>query len=796
MTTGLPATGTYRLPENLEAELTQLERMVARMKAAELTPEQFRAHRVPMGVYEQRESGTYMLRVRFPAGAVLPTQMRALAAVAEKHGNGVLHVTTRQDIQVHRVPLDSVCPALRELLAAGLSTRGGGGNTVRNITACRDAGVCPHQAFDVSPHAVAVTEFLLPDPISYQLPRKYKIAFSGCKRDCAGVCVNDLGFVATRQDGVDGFTVYAGGGMGAHSRVGELLEEFIPAPEAPLVAEAVKRVFDRHGNRKHRHRARLRFLVEQIGFPAFRDLYRTELRAVRESDAARVPQPRAVTVPPAQRDRRAEEGGLVTEGFEAWQAVNVREQIPPGYTIVQVPLFLGDIATGTLRALADVVEIHGDGILRADQSQNLALRWVPSGQLPALYAKLEALGLAGRQAPALRNLVPCAGASTCQLGICRSRGLAEAISKRLQGSDLNLQAMGELNIGISGCPNACGRHPVAQIGFSGAARRVQGRLSPHYAVHLGGVTAAQNTRLARNVGMVAARDVPDFLTRFLKAFSRSAAFPDFDAFLNDGGLETARALIADYQDVPSFTQDENYYFDWGADVPFSLAGRGPGECGSGVFELIEMDLRNAEAAYRQSKHMAAAALAARALLVTRGEQAGSDREAFELFRKHFVHPGLVTGSAARLVEKALNALAATGTDDTTGAQTGVPELSPDLAPEVAALVRTVMDLYHRMDDSLRLPACEVISDQSTATRTAVDAAEACDQERDFRGVDCPLNYVKAKLVLEQMQSGQVLSMLLDEPGAKNVPASLAADGHEVLVNRMENDHWRVVVRKA
>lgn len=773
---------TYELPPDAASDLAKLREMIQRLKAGEITPAQFRAFRVPLGVYEQREADTYMLRVRFPAGAALPHQLRALADVARQYGNGVLHVTTRQDIQVHRVPLDAMHPALTALLAAGLSTKGGGGNTVRNITACHDAGVCPREVFDVAPHAVAVTEFLLPDPLSFELPRKFKIAFAGCDRDCVGVAVNDVGFLATRRDGVDGFVVYAGGGMGAHSRVGDVLEEFVPATEAHLVAEAVKRVFDRHGNRKNRHRARLRFLVEQIGPAAFTELYREQLEEVRKAAPPRR-DIRPLSQPPEAREGEREavpsEAG---QGFAAWRAANVTPQAQEGRFVVGINLFLGDIPADTLRGLADVVEAHGEGMLRANQWQNLALRWVAEDELAAVHARLAVLGLAECDPPVLRDLVPCAGASTCKLGICLSRGLAEAVARRLRASDADLDAAGELKLFISGCPNSCGRHPVADIGLSGAARRVEGRLVPHYAVHLGGRLAANQTRLGTQEGTIPARNVPDFLADYLAAFVASEEAPDFEAFVDNGGREKARELLAAHVHVPDFTEDRNYYYDWGAEELFSLAGRGPGECGAGVFELIEVDLDSAQAAVEEGRSFAATVLAARALLVTRGEQADDAREALELFDRHFVAEGHVDSRFGALLDEALGIVGAADAE----------ERFAHRGDEAAALVAAVRDLHERMDDSLRLPPARA---EEAAPAPSTPGATA-DAERDFRGVACPLNYVKTKLVLEQMQPGQVLAVLLDEEGARNVPGSVEADGHEVLGTSPEGESTRVVIRKG
>ncbi|NOX53984.1 MAG: nitrite/sulfite reductase, partial [Planctomycetes bacterium] len=499
-----------RLPEVFRDDVQKFQAEIDRLHRGEITRAQFRSFRVPMGVYEQRESDTYMLRVRFPAGGVLPHQMRALAKASRQYGAGVLHVTSRQDIQIHRVLLDDIPKAFAVLAEAGLSTRGGGGNTVRNITGCVHAGVCPEEEFDITPYAIALTEFLIGDPLSYQLPRKYKIAFSGCAQDCAGVAVNDVGFVARRRNGQIGFAVYVGGGMGAHSRVGELLEEFVPADQIHLIAEAVKRVFDQHGNRRNRAKARLRFLIEKIGLEGFRKLYEAELQRLREQNVAPLE-----TRPVAEPDRRpAPPATSPAPEFDAWRRVNTTAQKQPGFWIVHIPLRLGDITADTMEQLADVVERFGEGAARTTQDQNLVLRWVTEEELPALHAELSRLGLARTDAPVLRNMIACAGAATCRLGICLSRGLADAVCRALERNAIDLEKLGNLRVYISGCPNACGRHPIGDVSLSGAARRVKSRLVPHYVVRLGGRVGEGTTRLADGKMTLPARNVPAFLTDF------------------------------------------------------------------------------------------------------------------------------------------------------------------------------------------------------------------------------------------------------------------------------------------
>lgn len=775
--------GIYHLPDSLVEDLGKLRKMTEQFEAGALSAPYFQAFRVPMGVYEQRESGTFMLRVRLPAGGILSHQMRGLARVAKKYGNGIVHLTTRQDIQVHRVHLEAIHPALVALYDVGLSTKGGGGNTVRNITACYDSGVCREEVFDVAPHAVALTEFLLSDQLSYELPRKYKIAFSGCGRDCAGATANDLGFIAKRRGNLPGFTVYVGGGMGAHSRVADLLDEFVPASEFCHIAEAVKRVFDRHGNRRNKHKARLRFLMEQIGFEAFQRLYKAELTKLQKASPS-CPDLRPLShpaLPPAEK-KGLNATGPAEASFENWRKNRVRPQKQEGYYIVDIPMFLGDIKADVFHSMADVVETHGEGMLRTTQWQNAVIPWAHENELAEFHRKLAHLGLANTDSFVSRNIVACAGASTCKLGVCLSRGLAKAIANEFLRSDLDLGRFGELKINISGCPNACGRHPTGQIGLFGAARRVGGRLVPYYGVKLGGSFKQGKTRLATGKGMMPARNVPAFLRDFFKAFLESAQCPDFEAFLGARGRHVADNLIQDYKDAPDFETDKNYYFDWGADEIFSLAGRGPGECGAGVFDLIEVDLASAEEALSEQRYYAATALAARSLLVTRGEQPDSDAEVFMLFRKHFLRQGLLSAMLEQLIACAIQSASA---PDPENAFHGNPD-------DVASLLTAVKTLYENMDASLRF----AIPEPTDRPREPSQSAQvSVDNFKDFRGVVCPLNFVKTKIALEQMKGGQTLAVLLDEEGARNVPASAATDGHEVLSVTREGDHWRVLIRK-
>ena len=767
----------YNLPETIEDDLDRFKEEVEQFESGATSYAEFRSFRVPQGVYEQREEGIFMLRVRLAAGGVLPHQMRALANVSRKYGGGIPHVTTRQDIQIHRVTVDNIHPALMELYGVGLSTKGGGGNTVRNITACYNAGVCAKEAFDVAPYAVAMTEFMLPNPLNYQLPRKYKIAFSGCPSDCAGATVNDVGCIARKRGDELGFAVHIAGGMGARSRVAKPLEEFVPADEIHFVAEAVKRVFDKHGNRRDKHKARLRFLMDDIGLERFRELYEGEMSELRK-DGLTTLQTREL---PRRDDSSSETEVSPDDGFAQWKEKNTEPQRQSGHYMAHIPLILGDISADDLEKLADVVEKHGEGMARTTQSQNMVIRWVHESELAALHQKLAALGLAETPALILRNTVACAGAATCKLGICLSRGLARAIVKGLSSDGLDLDGLGDFRVQISGCPNSCGRHPIGQIGLFGSARRVNDRLVPHYVVQLGGRVLEGKTRLAEGRTSVPAHNIPAFIVDLLKAFQNSLQHPDYDAFLDAQGRDIAERLAEEYKHVPSFDEDKNYYFDWGAESLFSLAGRGPGECGAGVFDLIEVDIASANEALGAGNLLSATVLAARALLVTQGQEARDDAEALDLFGKYFVETKLVNESFQSLIKSARSSV---GRD-----------LKAD-ANNVSAFVATVQDLYDNMDQSLRFQAATTESTTEPEDSPATGAGIDVDKEADFRGVVCPLNYVKTKLLLETMSSGQVLSILLDEEGGRNVPDSARQDGHEVLSKEKEGDHWRVIVRKA
>jgi len=736
---------TYLIPESVVEDTMAYRDSLERFLAGDLSPIAFRSIRVPMGIYEQRESDTYMIRVRVAGGVFSSEQAIKVAELAKRYGSALVHVTTRQDLQIHQVRIEDTADILEQLLDVGLSTRGGGGNTVRNVSACPFAGFCPDEVFDVTPYAVALTEYLIQHRSNFNLPRKFKAALSGCSKDCALACVADLGFFAHENNGERGFAVYAGGGMGAQSALGVLIEEFVPVGDIYAVAEAIKRVFDSYGDRSNRNRARLRYVVERLGADEFRRLYRSELEEVRKE----LP----VFHSPSE------------ERLEAKLAVRVL-------------LPRGEITSDELIAVADLARKYELPFLRTTQDQTLLLPVAREDEHIRLREELKQVNphfVAGQTV----RCIACAGASTCKLGLCLSRNLARAIEAQIESDEA---AEIECVIRISGCPNACGQHPIAPIGLFGSAVRVNGRLVPHYTIVAGGRAAETGTRLARVIGRVPAKAVPALMQEFFTGVSLHR-FKDesIDELLERWGIGYLGELCRKHAHVPSYQDAPDYYRDFGCSEEFSLAGRGPGECGAGVMDVIRLDLDEARSALNDGRLYEATLAAARSLLVTRGLEPKSDRQVFAAFSEHLITPGWVQNEARAVLDAALDF------------RLGDRDNLDDVRGDIAALVERVELLAASLDSNLNFRADRIGQTQSEE----VPERDQISAELDLRGVTCPMSFVRAKVQLEQMDIGQVLDILLDdgEP-VRNVPASFAEQGQEVLSITSEGSWFRVSVRRA
>jgi sulfite reductase beta subunit-like hemoprotein len=495
-----------------------------RFEQGAIGPEQFRAFRLVRGVYGQRQEGVQMLRVKIPMGRLARRELEALADVADHHSRGLGHVTTRQNVQFHFVAMSAIEAAMRRLDEAGLTTREACGHSVRNVTACAVAGVCESAPFDVTPYAEALVRLFLRHPLASTLPRKFKIAFSGCASDCALGAINDLGFIAQVAGGEPGFKVMAAGGLSTSPQAGIVLHEFVRASEIGRVGEAILRLFDGLGNRENKHRARLKYVLRKLGTEAFLARYASHREEVDRQALAEltVPDPPATTpagpVESPSQPRSA--------GYLEWRSSSVVDQKDPGYVAVYARLLLGDIRSDQMRALAGVIEQFGDGTLRLSIDQNVVIPWVDRRSLPALHAALDAIGLARSGARTARDVTSCPGAETCNLAVTASRPLADAISARLELPEIaGSPGLTGTSIKISGCPHSCGQHHVADIGLHGAAKTVGGTTVPMYQLHLGGGVDARGARFGRQVVKIIARRVPEAVTRLLKLYADDRA-PD------------------------------------------------------------------------------------------------------------------------------------------------------------------------------------------------------------------------------------------------------------------------------
>ncbi|BBL81928.1 nitrite/sulfite reductase [Thermus thermophilus] len=572
-----------RLDPAAEAEIRYLEAMIARLEAGEEDPEDFRVFRLKNGIYGIRgRPEHHMIRIKLPVGRITPEGLRVLADVAERYAeNRLAHVTTRQAVQLHHVHRRDVPKVLRAVNAAGLTTREACGHSIRAITCCPYAGVSPEEPFDVTPYAEAAYRYFLRHPVGQNLPRKFKIAFEGCATDHARTPIHDIGVVAALEGGKRGFRIYVGGGLGAAPMSAELLEPFTPEEDLLPTMLAIVRLFDRYGNRKVLTQARLKFLVKKWGIAAFREAVREERRLVKLTATGEdlkawapppEPEPPRLPSPPKKPFSFA-------PGFDAWRRTNLFRQKQEGFYTVTVRLPLGDITPEGLRALAEIAETYA-GEIRSAISQNLLLRFVPEEALGGLYEALLEAGLALPEAHTLLDITRCPGADTCNLAITHSRGLAQALGESLaalpMAQDPGAKA---ISLKISGCPNSCGQHHIADIGFYGSSRKVGEREVPHYVLLLGGRTREGEARFGQVVGRLPARRVPEAVERILQRYLEERQNGEsFQAYLDRVGAASFKPLLQELQEVPPYEEAPEFYQDLGAEGEAFSVQLGRGEC--------------------------------------------------------------------------------------------------------------------------------------------------------------------------------------------------------------------------
>jgi sulfite reductase (ferredoxin) len=543
-----------------------------------------------------------MQRIKLPMGRLTSEQLDTLCDVAEEYSDQILHVTTRQDIQLHFVHIEDTPDMMRRLARVGITTREACGNSVRNTTACPVSGVCHEETFDVTPYAHALTFFLMGHPDTQDFGRKFKIAFSGCKHNACGLTnFHDLGCIA-RTRVVDGklqrgFEYYVGGGLGPVPQSAQLLDEFLPEAELLPMTQAVSRVFGRLGEKENRARARIKFLVKKLGIEEFRRLVleeRTKLRpdprwtAYLDDLSALEEQP---YLPPSELGTARN-----SPAFDAWRLTNVRPQKQPGYVTAKVTLPLGDFTPTQGRRLADLARRFAETSLRTTVDQNLLFRWVPEGELPELYAELYRMGLGDLGADTVSDVTSCPGTDTCKLGISSSRGLAGELRRRLLPVQTSLDpAAASLHIKCSGCSNSCGQHHIADLGFLGVSRNVGGRRVPHFQLVIGGEQIANGRSYGLAIGAIPSKRVPDVVKRLADQFvANKQADESFAQYVARIGKKEIKKTIDEYTQVPTYDQDPSFYSDWGDPREYTIGDLGVGECAGEVVSSTQFGLADSE----------------------------------------------------------------------------------------------------------------------------------------------------------------------------------------------------------
>jgi len=574
-----------RVIEVIPEEIEDFEAQVKRFQAGQWDETEFQAFRLRQGVYGQRQPDTHMVRVKAPFGGLTAGQLDALGAVAAKFAPlNKGHVTTRENVQFHHIKLEDTPEFLRIIGDEGLSTREACGNTVRNVTGCEMAGVCGEEPFDVTPYAAAYSRYFVRHPFTQTMPRKIKTSFSGCAQDCAISAIHDVGFLPKIVDGVKGFEMRAGGGTSIMPVIAPTLYDFVPVDEYLKVTEAILRIFHRTNElRKNRSKARIKFFIARVGIDAFRSMVDEELKedwAQKSFDPTRLLfiEDEAADAPTPPADGYATNGA--SPEFDRWVESNVTDQKQDGYKTVLAKLTLGDIQAEQFGQLADLSRKYAGGRVRVTHQQNMAFRWVPEGALYEVWQRLTEIGFGAPGVHEITDVVSCPGTDSCKLGITSSMGLGRAVGETLEGMDIADPLMRQMHVKMSGCPNGCSQHHVADIGFHGAATKAPGGQVPAYELLVGGSYDGGDARMAQRVkARIPSKQVPAALKKVLEFYrterQEGEAFKDFVQRVSPSAFEP---IVAEFKEERELNRDSiDAYMDWDKTIIYKLE-RGEGEC--------------------------------------------------------------------------------------------------------------------------------------------------------------------------------------------------------------------------
>ena len=584
-----------------EEETEIFAQKVKLFRQGKLSEDDFRRFRLQHGAYGSRLHMNYsMVRIKIPSGEITPDQLEKIASLSEAFSIGSAHVSTRQNIQLHWVQLEDVSEVMRGLVEVGLTTREACGNTVRNVMCSHLAGICQDEVFDATPYAKAIAQFFIRNPMCQNLPRKFKINFACCDKHGL-VRIADIGLVPSIKDDIRGFKVYLGGGLGAASFIGHLLEDFTPENKLLSTSMATIRLFDRHGNRENMARNRMRYLVHEMGWDKFQKMVLKERSIVEMTTAASTA--RVFEIKTAEETRqlpkrtyRMVKVPLLNEGvniensaYERWLHTNVITQKQEGYFTIFVTLGAGDITANQLRVLAAIIrDFSAEGTARNTPQQNFAIRYVKANDLHEFYNRLASIGLANPGALTIASAVGCTGTTSCNLAITNSHRLAKEVQRNLLELGIDTDdSLRDSTIKISGCPNSCGQHEIATIGFFGGASRIGTAMAPTYTMLFGG-SAGEHGELGRAIMRVPAKRVIDIIHKIIEIYKQEKCSAEtlnqwINRILKGEGtgsiknVENIKAILTPVAQLPSIDQDPELYTDYGTDMKFS-AKTARGEC--------------------------------------------------------------------------------------------------------------------------------------------------------------------------------------------------------------------------
>ncbi len=585
----------------LEKETNNFANKVKLYRQGKLADDDFRRFRLQHGAYGSRLRPDYsMIRIKVPSGEMTPEQLEKIATLSEAFSIGSAHVSTRQNIQLHWVQLEDVSEVMRGLVEVGLTTREACGNTVRNVMCSHFAGVCPNEVFDATPYSTAIAKFLLRNPMSQNLPRKFKINF-GCCNKHGLVRIADIGLVPDLRDGKKGFRIYLGGGLGAASFIGHLLEDFTSEEQLLSTCMATIRLFDRLGNRDNMARNRMRYLVNEIGWEKFQKMVLKERAIVAMTvseftknlyqvnfDDSYVPLKKSTkfnNLPIVETNI-----STTSNGYDRWLHTNVVPQKQENYFTIFITLGAGDITSSQLRSLALLIrKFSSESVARNTPQQNFAIRYIYNNDLPAVYKKLMAIGLANPGALTITSAVGCSGTTSCNLAITNSHRLAKEVQRTLLelGFDVD-NDLRNSTIKISGCPNSCGQHEIATIGFFGGAARIENSMAPVYTMLFGGNGYEDEGKLGKAIMRVPAKRVIDVIKKIVELYKNEKSSSEtldmwIDRIINNNGngniknMDDIKTLLTPVTQLPPFEEDQELYQDYGNDIKF-VAKTARGEC--------------------------------------------------------------------------------------------------------------------------------------------------------------------------------------------------------------------------